>query len=332
MSKSTLGPLAVAAWLCAVVPAWGQHQPTLPDGPGKDVVQTLCVQCHGLNLVTNAWGYTKEGWEHLFSSMIALPKEQSAMVAAYLATHFPEHVRPGAVVIPGSAAVSIQEWLVPTLGSRPHDSLAAADGSIWWTGQWANVLGRLDPKTGAMQEYPLKTPKSGPHGLVADPAGNIWYTGNAAVLVGKLNPRTGEVTEYPMPDQAARDPHTPIFDHHGTLWFTLQNASMVGRLTPETGEVTLVTAPTPASRPYGIVVNSTGMPFVVLYGTNKVASIDPHTMAMREYTLLHPQTRARRLAITSDDVIWYADYARGYLGRFDPTTGEGKEWPSPNGP
>jgi len=70
----------------------------------------------------------------------------------------------------------------------------------------------------------------------------------------------------------------------------------------------------------------------VLFGTNKVASIDPHTMAMREYTLPHPQSRSRRLAITSDDAIWYADYARGYLGRLDPTTGEVKEWPSPSGP
>jgi len=37
---------------------------------------------------------------------------------------------------------------VPTPGSRPHDPPATADGSIWYTGQMNNVLGRLDPKTG----------------------------------------------------------------------------------------------------------------------------------------------------------------------------------------
>jgi virginiamycin B lyase len=42
-------------------------------------------------------------------------------------------------------------------------------------------------------------------------------------------------------------------------------------------------------------------------------------------------TRPRRLAITSDDVIWYSDYARGYLGRFDAKTGTASEWPSPGG-
>ena len=45
------------------------------------------------------------------------------------------------------------------------------------------------------------------------------------------------------------------------------------------------------------------------------------TMAIREYVLPHDESRPRRVAITSDDVIWYSDYSRGYLGRYDPATG-----------
>jgi len=52
----------------------------------------------------------------------------------------------------------------------------APDGSLWYTGQGANKLGRLDPKAGEFKEYPLKTRGSGPHGLVADKEGNIWFT------------------------------------------------------------------------------------------------------------------------------------------------------------
>jgi hypothetical protein len=51
---------------------------------------------------------------------------------------------------------------------HPHDPLAAADGSIWYTGQMASTLGRLDPKTGVFKEYHTSIPNSGPHGLVAD--------------------------------------------------------------------------------------------------------------------------------------------------------------------
>src|SRR5262245_56966255 len=118
--------------------------------------------------------------------------------------------------------VIIKEWDTATPQAHPHDSEVAPDGALWYTGQVANVLGRLDPRTGQIKEFALKTPGSGPHGLVADKDGNIWYTGNAKGYIGKLNPKTGEVIEYPMPDPAARDPHTPIFDPKGILWFTVQ--------------------------------------------------------------------------------------------------------------
>src|SRR6266705_224498 len=39
----------------------------------------------------------------------------------------------------------------------------------------------------------------------------------------------------------------------------------------------------------------------------------------------------RRIAITSDDVLWYGDYSRGYLGSYDPKTGKAREWKSPAG-
>jgi virginiamycin B lyase len=96
--------------------------------------------------------------------------------------------------------------------------------------------------------------------------------------------------------------------------------------------VTLVASPTPKSRPYGLVVNSKGIPFFVEFGSHKIASIDPKTLEIREYVLPNTETRPRRIAITSDDVLWYSDYARGYLGRFDPATGQAGEWPSPGGP
>lgn len=81
-----------------------------------------------------------------------------------------------------------------------------------------------------------------------------------------------------------------------------------------------------------MVVNSKGVPFYCEFGSNKIASIDPDTMEIREYVLPNPGTRPRRIAITPDDAIWYSDYARGYLGRLDTKTGQTQEWPSPGGP
>jgi hypothetical protein len=76
-----------------------------------------------------------------------------------------------AFLIAGAKQVTIREFDVPTPKSRPHDPAVAPDGSLWYTGQAANKLGRLDPATQKFKEFPLKTPGSGPHGLVADPHG-----------------------------------------------------------------------------------------------------------------------------------------------------------------
>jgi virginiamycin B lyase len=227
--------------------------------------------------------------------------------------------------------VTIHEWGIPSKGGHPHDPAVGPDGSLWFTEQMVSKLGRLDPKTGEMKEFPLKGPNDGPHGLVADRDGNIWYTGNFAAYIGKLNPRTGEVTQYKMPDAKAEDPHTAVFDSHGILWFTVQVGNMVGRLDPQTGKIELKQPPTANSHPYGIAINSKGIPFFCEFNSNKMASIDPQTMQITEYPL--PATaRPRRMAIAADDTIYFSDFEAGNLGHLDPVTGIVKMWPSPGGP
>jgi len=332
MSKKSLLPLTAAALLCSALSAWSQN---LPEGKGKEVAAAKCMSCHALEARTGN-GYTAKGWGTVMRMMtnhgVPMSKEEIATLTPYLVKNYPEKNKPAAVVVPGPAKVSMKVFQATTPGSRPHDPLAAKDGSLWYSGQMANVMGRVDPKTGKIREYPLKTAHSGPHGVVEDRDGNIWYTGNTGALIGKLDPKTGGVTEYKMPDPEAKDPHTLIFDKSGILWFTVQNSNRIGRLDPKSGEIKLLTPPTPKSRPYGMALDSKGTLFVVQFGTNKVARVDPKTLEIREYTLPDPASRPRRLTITSDDMIWYSDYSRGYLGRLDPASGKVTEWPSPSGP
>jgi virginiamycin B lyase len=324
---------AAAALLCCMVPVWGQQDG--PEDQGKKMVDATCNSCHAIGARTGS-GYTPEGWDEVLRMMtnhgVQIPKDQLPAMKAYLVKTYPVKGRPDAVLVGGPAKVSMKAWSAATPGSRPHDPLAARDGSLWYTGQMANVLGRVDPKTGKVKEYPLKTPHSGPHGLVEDRSGNIWYTGNTGALVGKVDPKTGEVTEYKVPDPEAKDPHTLIFDKSGILWFTVQNANRIGRLDPRTGEIKLLTPPTAKSRPYGMALDPKGNLFVVQFGANKVARVDTKTMEIREYTLPDPASRPRRVATTGDGMVWYTDYSRGYLGKLDPATGKVTEYASPSGP
>ncbi|HXY24762.1 MAG TPA: hypothetical protein VEI73_08935 [Candidatus Acidoferrum sp.] len=228
--------------------------------------------------------------------------------------------------------VTIREWAVPTKGAHPHDPAVGADGSLWFTEQMVNKLGRLDPATGTFKEYPLVEGKnSGPHGLMSDKHGNIWYTANFGGYIGKLDPRTGKITEYKMPDESVDDPHSLVFDANGILWFTAQGGNAVGRLDPRTGKIDLKKVATESALPYGIQVNSKGVPFFCELGTNKMGKIDPKTMELTDYAL--PEgTRPRRLMIAADDSVYFTDFKGGHLGRLDPKTGAVKMWDSPGGP
>jgi len=323
--------LACALPALAQGPAQNRKPVQLPDGAGKAIVETACTQCHDLERVVRSIGNTPEGWQLVLNNMVGLGAkvnpDQVKVVQGYLASNFPDKA-PRPTLVPGPIEVTIKEWDLPNPGTRPHDPLVARDGSIWYAGINLSVLGHFDPKTAQFKEYKLK-PKSGPHGLVEDKEGSIWFTAQQGHYIGKLDPRTGDVAEYKLSNPDARSPHTPILDPKGNLFFTTSGNDFVGRVNGKTGEVTMVKR---ESNPYGILVNSKGVPFFTLYETNKLGSINPDTMEIKEYVLPNAGIRPRRIAITSDDVIWYGDYDRGYLGSYDPKTGKHKEWPSPSGP
>src|SRR5579864_5883750 len=291
-----LAPLLLIVAVCAAVPTRGRvsgapnQQPAqLPEGEGKATVQAACAACHSLTQVTSA-GHDREEWDTVLHMMVnvgaPVPPDKFDTVLSYLVANFPPKPQPKAKIISGPISVTIKEWVVPTPGSRPHDPMYAPDGTVWYSGQMANVLGHFDPKTEQFKEYKLP-PRSGPHGLLADKDGYVWYTANFAAYIGKLDPKTGDVMKYPMPDPKARDPHTPILDGHGHIFFTVQGGNMVGRLDMKTGEIKVVTSPTMRSNPYGMVINSKGVPYFVEFGANKVASIDPETLEIHEYVLPH---------------------------------------------
>jgi len=339
MLKHSIVLFAGALPVMGSAPARAQDQ--FPDGPGMDILRTKCRTCHMADRVTKVAGRDVEGWQTLVTSMMnrgaTVTEDEVPILVEYLATNWPvDRKLPVVNFTPlapmaSHARAEFTEWDVPTPAAQPHDPLAAADGSIWYTGQKANVLGRLDPKTGEIKEYRLKTPQAGPDGLAEDRDGNIWFTSNQTAQIGKLDPKTGNIVEYPIADPAARDPHTAALDQKGNLWFTIQRGNMIGRVTAATGDIKLHAVPTPNSLPDGLAVDSKGVPFYAASGVNKIASVDPATMAAHEWGLPNADARPRRLAIDGNTMVWYTDYARGYLGRLNPATSEVKEWASPGG-
>lgn len=201
--------LAGSAFFLAT-PAWGQVM--LPDGPGRELVGRRCGDCHAMSRVTEA-GYSPEGWRnnlHMMKSVGAtIPSDEIDAIVTYLAKNFPEKPRPAAVVVPGDAKISIREWFVPTAGSRPHDPLPTADGALWYTGQFNNVLGRLDPKSGEVKLAASPTPRSRPYGILVNSKNVPFWVDFGTNKVASIDRDTLAIREYALPDAAAASPSRP---------------------------------------------------------------------------------------------------------------------------
>jgi virginiamycin B lyase len=314
-------------------PAKGKPAVSLPDGKAKPMVEGICASCHAIQLISNSSGYTREHWQELVATMIDLSgnKEQQNEIIDYLATNFPPSKRRASTPVPGNFQITFKEWVMPQLGQRTRDPVQAADGSIWYAGQYGNLIGRLDPKTGKAREYPLPA-NANPHTVQLDPKGRPWYSGNKNGTVGWVDPASGKATVYKMPDPEAKDPHTITFDRKGIVYFTFQASNMIGRLDPDSGDIKLAKVAAQRSQPYDIKFAPDGTLWVSCNARPCLLKVNPDTLDITEVKLPLAGTTVRRLDIAPDGIVWYVNSGMGRIGRLDPRTGEIKEWDSPSGP
>src|ERR1019366_5362204 len=75
MPAKSLSTLIGVALLISALPAWSQNQMPgraavqLPDGEGKETIQTACAACHNLNIVADS-GHSPEEWKTTVAMML----------------------------------------------------------------------------------------------------------------------------------------------------------------------------------------------------------------------------------------------------------------------
>jgi virginiamycin B lyase len=228
-----------------------------------------------------------------------------------------------------ASRLDIETFPVPA-GDHPHDVAPAADGlRVWYTGQGAGVLGLLDPVTGAVERIPLGA-GSAPHGVIVGPDGAAWVTDGGLNAIVRVDATTYAVAVYPLPGETGyANLNTAVFDATGLLWFTGQ-AGLVGRLDPATGEVRVWPAPR-GRGPYGIAATPAGEIYFVSLAGGYLGRIEPTGEEITIIELDPPTSDAgpRRVWSDSHGVLWISEWNTGQLGRYDPATGEWREWRLP---
>src|SRR5262249_61570586 len=125
-------------------------------------------------------------------------------------------------VLASPPAAAVRQYFILPQGDHPHALAPAPDGTVWYTGQRAGVVGPLDPNPGQVERIPLGR-GSVPHGVIIGPDGAAWVTDGGLNAIVRVDPATREVKTWKLPTHRANaNLHTPVFDGHGRLWVIRQ--------------------------------------------------------------------------------------------------------------
>ncbi len=224
-----------------------------------------------------------------------------------------------ALVLSASPAVAaeVSYFDVPQ-GDHPHDVAPAPDGTVWYTGQRAGVLGHLNPDTGEVERIPVGE-GSAPHGVIIGPDGAAWLTDGGLNAIVRVDPVTHDAKTWKLPkDRANANLNTPAFDGRGRLWFTGQSG-IYGRLDPKIGEMQVWDAPKGVG-PYGITATPDGAIYYVSLAGNFLGKPDLDTGKTTVIEPKSPGVGTRRVWSDSKGRLWVSEWNAGNLSVYDPAS------------
>ncbi|MDI9330286.1 MAG: hypothetical protein QM527_03010 [Alphaproteobacteria bacterium] len=196
------------------------------------------------------------------------------------------------------------------------------DGNIWYTGNAANLMGKLNPKTGQVTEYPIADPTvKDPHSLLIDRQGMVWFTAQNGNRVGRINPSTGEI-KLLSPSTANSRPYGIMEDSKGMIYYVAFGTNKIGRVNPKTLEIQEYTLPNAASRPRQLVITPDDTLWYADFPRGVIGHLDPQTGQVDEVpSPSGPRSQPYGMSVING-IIWYSESGTrpGTVVRLDPKT------------
>jgi virginiamycin B lyase len=209
-------------------------------------------------------------------------------------------------------------------GVNPHNLIVANDGMVWYAGNRAAHIGKLDPATGKVVKYPMPDSAArDPHTLVFDRAQeHIWFTVQGGNFVGRLAMKTGKVDLVKMTRTGAR-PYGIMLDAQDRPWFVEFGTNRIGTVDPKTMALKEYDLPNARTRPRRIALTGDGMVWYGDYTRGYLGRLDPKTGTVKEWA--NPSgAPSLPYAMTMDDQdrVWFVETGvqPNRLVGFDPRT------------
>jgi virginiamycin B lyase len=209
----------------------------------------------------------------------------------------------------------IHAYKIPVPG-EPHGLAIAADGSVWWTGKYGSVIGRLDPRSGRMKVFRLPYRYSQPI-FIARGCGAMYFTELTNNTIGSITVG-GKIKEYRIPGQGSRPIAVAI--RHCQVWFTQERGGYFGVLTPRTGRFARYPIPMRSDLLASLAFDRTGTLWLELNGPQGQAEIGRVGPDMKVTLFPVPTQNAtlHRIILGPGGDMWFTELGADKIG-FIPT-------------
>ena len=344
----------------------------LASFPGTDQQKASvrnCAHCHTLELVTNtkhsAESFTKviermAGYPPLaFPLMLqrtpaprigpgAVSREQQLQTwrtqAEYLSTlnlgtgtqwTYPLKTFPR----PSGAATRVvyTEYDLPARTRQPHDVIVDSKGTVWYAAFGEQIIGKMDPATGAIAEFTVPTLKpAAPKGILGmrfDEDENLWLALQFQGGIARFDTRTEKFQVWSLPPHLNGD-HVQINQvspgRHkvdGKVWLQDAGTYTILRLDVKSGQFE-VFSPFEIPRPnvYDVIPDKDNNGWYLPLGAEEVGRIDAKTGAITRFKTPTKGSGPRRGMMDSLEQLWFGENRGDRIGMFDTRTQQFKEW------
>jgi virginiamycin B lyase len=209
-------------------------------------------------------------------------------------------------------AVPEEKFIEYRMG-EPQDApiaiAAGADGSIWFTIDHADAIGRV--RNGRIERLPTPNRNIEPLGLAVAADGSAWYTDLAARAITRAS-SAGEIERFVLDTPITRLGRLAIAPD-GAAWFADQTGYGVTRL--KDGVFTRHQIESARGGPYGIAVGADGAIWATLQNGNQLLRVAADGTG-KTFDLPRGGAAPTDVAAGSDGSVWFLQFRANRIGRF----------------
>ena len=208
----------------------------------------------------------------------------------------------------GAARTPFVEYRMPQPNDIPTAVAPAPDGSVWFTLDFADALGRV--RNGRMERVPIAGKALEPIGLGVTSDGSVWYTDPALRAISHLTP-SGDVKHFPLDTPSVRLARLAVAPD-GAEWFAEETGYSITRL--KDGVLTRHVFDSPRGGPYGVAVAPDGTVWATLQSGDQLLRIGADG-TMQAIDVPRAAAVPSDITVGPDGAVWFLEFRADAIGR-----------------